>query len=165
MDLLARLDTAEQLPLANIAAASRTALLASTSAATIQPISATVDLVLHASRLGIPCAIASSAVRELVISGLAALNLEHCFEAVVARGDVLHGKPVPDLFLKAAHELGADPAQCLAVEDAPDGLTAARAAGMATLLVECGQLSWPRNRQASLPGAQLPTSDNAEVAE
>jgi sugar-phosphatase len=45
------------------------------------------------------------------------------------------GKPDPAPFLLAAQRLGADPARCLVVEDAVSGLTAARAAGMATLAV------------------------------
>lgn len=52
------------------------------------------------------------------------------FDAVVDRGQVAHGKPAPDLFLRAAALLGAAPADCLVFEDAPAGVEAARAAGM-----------------------------------
>ena len=52
------------------------------------------------------------------------------FDAVVDRGQVAHGKPAPDLFLRAAELLGAAPADCLVFEDAPAGVEAARAAGM-----------------------------------
>jgi mannitol-1-/sugar-/sorbitol-6-phosphatase len=41
-----------------------------------------------------------------------------------------HGKPHPDPYLAAAAALGADPADCLVIEDAPAGVAAARAAGM-----------------------------------
>ena len=40
------------------------------------------------------------------------------------------GKPHPDPYLAAAAALGADPADCLVIEDAPAGIAAARAAGM-----------------------------------
>lgn len=54
---------------------------------------------------------------------------------LVTADDVRHGKPAPDPFLEAAQRLGADPRRCLVVEDAPAGLTGARAAGCFTLAV------------------------------
>ncbi|ABD86042.1 HAD family hydrolase [Rhodopseudomonas palustris] len=53
----------------------------------------------------------------------------HIFSAT----QVARGKPAPDLFLFAAAQMGADPARCLVIEDSVAGITAARAAGMATL--------------------------------
>jgi pseudouridine 5'-phosphatase len=58
--------------------------------------------------------------------------------ATVVLGDdprVARGKPAPDIFLLAADELGADPASCLVVEDAPAGVAAAHAAGMQVIAV------------------------------
>jgi mannitol-1-/sugar-/sorbitol-6-phosphatase len=54
---------------------------------------------------------------------------------VVTASDVEVGKPDPAPFLLAAKRLGADPQRCLVVEDAVNGIAAARAAGMATLAV------------------------------
>lgn len=54
---------------------------------------------------------------------------------LVTVDDVQRGKPAPDPFLEAARRLGADPARCLVVEDAPKGLEAAHAAGCFTLAV------------------------------
>jgi mannitol-1-/sugar-/sorbitol-6-phosphatase len=54
---------------------------------------------------------------------------------VVTASDTPIGKPHPAPYLLAAERLGVDPARCLVVEDAPAGLTAARAAGCATLAV------------------------------
>jgi mannitol-1-/sugar-/sorbitol-6-phosphatase len=54
---------------------------------------------------------------------------------LVTADDVTHGKPHPEPFLQAARQLGADPRRCLVVEDAPQGLEAARAAGCFTLAV------------------------------
>ena len=44
-----------------------------------------------------------------------------------------HGKPAPDLFLHAADRMGARPADCVVVEDSPEGVQAARSAGMRVL--------------------------------
>ncbi|CAM3329604.1 HAD-IA family hydrolase [Dermacoccus barathri] len=78
------------------------------------------------------CAVVTSATRELGIARLCAagIPLPH---RVVTFDDVERGKPHPDPFLLAAERLGVDPAECLVVEDAPSGLTAATAAGCATL--------------------------------
>jgi sugar-phosphatase len=52
---------------------------------------------------------------------------------IVTADSITRGKPDPEGYLLGASRLGADPARCLVVEDAPAGLAAARAAGMATL--------------------------------
>lgn len=54
---------------------------------------------------------------------------------VITVDDVERGKPAPDIFLAAAERLGVEPAECLVVEDAVAGVTAAQAAGMRTLAV------------------------------
>jgi len=77
-------------------------------------------------------AIATSCTRPLAGARLAAAGLE-APEVVVTADDVERGKPDPEPFLLAARLLGVDPARCLVVEDAPAGVTAARAAGCATL--------------------------------
>lgn len=85
-----------------------------------------------ANRLGIPCAVGSSAPRENVDACLRALALESAFQATVSGADVARGKPAPDIFLKAAAALGVAPERCLVFEDAPAGIAAAHAAGMRT---------------------------------
>ena len=56
-------------------------------------------------------------------------------DVVVTASDVSVGKPHPEPYLLAARRLGADPRRCLVVEDAPAGITSARAAGCAVLAV------------------------------
>lgn len=51
------------------------------------------------------------------------------FDAIVTGEDVVHKKPAPEIFLKAAGKLGLAPERCLVVEDAVNGVAAARAAG------------------------------------
>lgn len=58
------------------------------------------------------------------------LDASRFFHAEVCGLDVLHGKPAPDIFLKAAERLGLPPARCVVVEDAVPGIEAAHAAGM-----------------------------------
>ena len=59
-------------------------------------------------------------------------TLLELFDANVCGRDV-QGKPHPDIFLLAAEELGARPAECVVVEDAPAGVEAAKAGGMMAL--------------------------------
>jgi mannitol-1-/sugar-/sorbitol-6-phosphatase len=79
-------------------------------------------------------AIVTSCTRPLAAARIDATGLV-APSLVVTASDVERGKPHPDPFLLAARRLGADPADCLVVEDAPGGLTAARSAGCATLAV------------------------------
>ncbi len=61
--------------------------------------------------------------------------LEARFQAVVAHGDYALGKPHPDPFLTAARRLAVAPCNCLALEDSHNGVRAANAAGMMTIMV------------------------------
>ena len=81
----------------------------------------------------IPSAVATSAPRENVVHTLGELGLTDRFGAVALSDDVPRGKPFPDVYLRAAEGLGVDPSACLAFEDAPVGVEAARAAGMRCL--------------------------------
>lgn len=90
---------------------------------------------LHAR--GIPLAIGTSSSRELCRVKLAAQAFGARFQVITCSDDpgVASAKPAPDIFLKAAAELGADPARCLVFEDTPKGVAAARAAGMEVIAV------------------------------
>jgi HAD superfamily hydrolase (TIGR01509 family) len=57
------------------------------------------------------------------------------FDADLSGREVPHGKPDPALFLLAAQALGVPPAHCMVIEDAPAGINAARAGGMAALAI------------------------------
>ena len=99
----------------------------------IRPISGVLEFVAVARELGICCAVGSSAPRENVDLCLRALGLNAVFAAAVSGEDVLRGKPAPDIFLKAANLIGANPGHCMVFEDAPAGIAAAHAAGMRAL--------------------------------
>jgi beta-phosphoglucomutase-like phosphatase (HAD superfamily) len=85
--------------------------------------------------VGLPRAIATSSSHASVERHLAPSGLLKRFGAVVAAGDYVRGKPHPDPFLTAAGRLGVAPADCLALEDSHNGVRAASAAGMMTVMV------------------------------
>jgi HAD superfamily hydrolase (TIGR01509 family) len=84
---------------------------------------------------GVPRAICTSSRREIVERHLAPAGLLARFQAVVAAGDYARGKPSPDPFLAAAARLGVEPGSCLALEDSHNGVRAAAASGMMTVMV------------------------------
>jgi HAD superfamily hydrolase (TIGR01509 family) len=94
-----------------------------------------LELLEELDRRGLPKAVATSSSREKADRHLLATGIERRFDAVVTRDDVDRGKPHPDLFLKAADVLGADPSLCMALEDSYNGVKAAAAAGMRVIMV------------------------------
>lgn len=83
---------------------------------------------------GLKLAVASSADPVKVNINLEEIGLERkLFQSVVTGLDIEHKKPAPDIFLKAASLVGADPASCLVVEDAISGVAAGKAAGARVL--------------------------------
>jgi mannitol-1-/sugar-/sorbitol-6-phosphatase len=79
-------------------------------------------------------AIVTSCGRELARARLAGAGLP-APAVLVSADDVRRGKPDPEGYLRAAGLLGADPARCLVIEDAPAGIAAARAAGARVVAV------------------------------
>ncbi|HWE63068.1 MAG TPA: HAD family phosphatase [Chloroflexota bacterium] len=114
-------------------------------------------LVAHLQRLGVPQAIASSAPVENITFILRALDLEGAFATAVSRWQVPNGKPFPDIFLRAAANLGVPPGQCVVLEDAPAGVQAAHAAGMRCIALVS---TWP---EEALAGADLLVRDLSTV--
>lgn len=91
---------------------------------------------LHAlEATGLRCAIATSSSHSSVQRHLAAHDIANRFHFVVAQGDYRLGKPNPDPFLRAAAMLQTAPEHCLALEDSYNGVRAAAAAGMMTVMV------------------------------
>lgn len=83
----------------------------------------------------IPLAVASSGDHEKLALGLDETRLRAYFAAIVSADDVAHGKPAPDMFLRAAQLLGVAPARCVLFEDAPSGVAGGKAAGMRVVAV------------------------------
>ena len=78
----------------------------------------------------VPVAIGTSSARSEATLMLQVMGYEAWFPVVVAGDDVPRVKPAPDIYLEAARRLGLPPGQCIALEDSPGGIAAARAAGM-----------------------------------
>ncbi len=81
--------------------------------------------------------IATSSPKVLIDFYYKHLNLENWFPFVstVYSDGSFPGKPAPDIFIKAAHNLGLAPQDCLVIEDAGSGVQAAKAAGVSKIIL------------------------------
>lgn len=84
---------------------------------------------------GVPMAVASGSSPEAIEAILTGTGLSDRLKTVVSADEVARGKPAPDVFLEAARRLGADPADCVVLEDAAPGAAAAHAAGMRCIAI------------------------------
>ncbi len=104
-------------------------------------------LLRQAQTAGVALAVASSSNHAWVDGHLQRLGLWADFSVVVCKEDVPRTKPFPDLFLLAAEKLGVAPAEAVVLEDSPNGVLAARRAGMKVVAVPnrvTAQLAFPR---------------------
>ncbi|MEX0622102.1 MAG: HAD family phosphatase [Candidatus Woykebacteria bacterium] len=87
-------------------------------------------------------ALATSAYKERVEFNLRKFPQLNSFFEVITNGDeIKNSKPSPDIFLLTAKRLGVDPRECLVIEDAESGVTAAKAAGMKVIGVNPGHVT------------------------
>lgn len=78
-------------------------------------------------------AVASSSALVNIEKNVDKLGIRADFDALVTGLSVKNPKPAPDIFLKAAMELGVNPNECIVIEDSCNGVRAAKAAGMASI--------------------------------
>lgn len=87
-------------------------------------------LIEYAAALGIPYCIASSSPMSIIKAVVDSQGWTKLIPHLFSADDVRLGKPAPDVYLYAAEKLGANPAECLALEDSATGARSAVAAGM-----------------------------------
>ena len=101
----------------------------------LRPIAGVAEAVKQIREAGIAVCVASQGKLEKTRLSLRLTGLDDLFEydALFSAYQVPRGKPHPDLFLHAAHAMGADPSRSVVIEDTPSGVEAAVAAGMDVL--------------------------------
>ena len=106
------------------------------------PMAGALEAINTARTIGFRVAIASSSSRELIDAVVDRLGIGALIDAVCTADDEDRGKPDPGVYLSAAQALDVMPAQCVAIEDSPVGVSAAVAAGMRCIGVRShGELS------------------------
>jgi beta-phosphoglucomutase len=130
------------------------------SCGALAPLPGLVELLDRLEEASVPVALATSAPAENVYHTLHELGLTQRLTRVVRSDQVPRGKPHPDVFLEAARAIEADPTRCLAFEDAPMGVRAARAAGM-----RCVAVTTTFTREAFAAEDAVPDETVADFAE
>ena len=113
----------------------------------LKPLEGVTDFIERCQKRGLKMAVASSADPPKVQINLSEIGIpSSTFGTVVTGLDIEHKKPAPDIFLKAAENLGVDPSGCLVIEDAVSGVAAGKAAGAKVLALTTSfaaeKLSW-----------------------
>ncbi len=101
----------------------------------VTPFPGVIDLLKILNANGILAAVASSAPLENIRLIMAEAGTAEYFQAVVYGREVSEGKPSPQIYLLAAQKLGAEPANCIVIEDAVAGVEGAKRAGMRCIAV------------------------------
>jgi HAD superfamily hydrolase (TIGR01509 family) len=91
------------------------------------------ELLADVAAAGIPCALVTSSERPIMDAVIGKIGV--AFDATVCAADVGAAKPAPEPYLLAAKLLGADPPRCVVLEDSPNGIAAAEAAGCRVIAV------------------------------
>ncbi len=107
---------------------------------------------------GVKLGVASSSTRDWVEGHLDRLGILKLFDCVRCRDDVAHAKPEPDLYLASLDCLGLAASEAVAIEDSPNGITAAKRAGM-----RCVAVPNPITRSLDVSHADLILGSLAEV--
>lgn len=86
-------------------------------------------------QMGYSMAVVTATAQEQAVSNLKLAGLLPFFDHVINASMVKRGKPAPDVYLYACEVLGVQPENCYAVEDSPNGVMSAHAAGCRTIMI------------------------------
>jgi len=99
----------------------------------LKPLPGAIKLIKSLAKDGVKLALASSAPIENIQLLTRGLGIDDYFDSIICDQDVTEGKPNPQVFLLAAQRLGIEPKDCIVIEDAVAGVSAAKKAGMLCL--------------------------------
>lgn len=97
--------------------------------------SGVVEILKYLKDKGIKIGLATSTVRERAINNLRQHNIEKYFDKLIFGDMIEHGKPAPDIYLKACEMLEVKPEETIAVEDSINGIKSAGTAGLYPVMV------------------------------
>ena len=101
----------------------------------LAPMPGLVELLAALERNAVPKGIATSSRRSFVERVLGTFGYQPRFSPILTSEDITHGKPHPEIYLKAAERLNVTPGEMVVLEDSQNGCRAAVAAGAITIAV------------------------------
>jgi beta-phosphoglucomutase family hydrolase len=101
----------------------------------IEPVPGALEFVRKFREMPVKVALATSSRKPKMKMIMEQLKFMEHFDATVSGDEVLKSKPAPDIFLHAAKKLGVEPGDCVVVEDAINGVKAAKSAGMKCIAI------------------------------
>jgi HAD superfamily hydrolase (TIGR01509 family) len=114
----------------------------------VEPLPGVRETIARLKSIPVPVGLASASLRQWVDATLAGIGLAGEFDITVSASEVERAKPAPDMYLRAAEELGVPAAECIAVEDTRTGVASARAAGMYVVQVRAASTALPPIKEA-----------------
>jgi HAD superfamily hydrolase (TIGR01509 family) len=126
---------------------------------TLPAVDGVSERIADAERAGLALGVSSSSTRSWVAGHLTRLGLIQHFGAVCTREDVTHTKPDPALYALAVERLGVRPQDAIALEDSPNGIASAKAAGLF-----CVAIPNPLTKDMSLKQADLHVESMAALS-
>ncbi|MDO4311485.1 MAG: HAD family phosphatase [Eubacteriales bacterium] len=96
----------------------------------LHPMPGVLELIRELHEAGVLLAVASSSPRETIERNMKMFDVLDCFDTIVSGLECRQGKPAPEIYLKAAENLGVMPKECVVIEDSVNGVKAGKAAGM-----------------------------------
>lgn len=105
----------------------------------VRPISGVLNFIKNLHGNNFKLALASSSTENFINHILNSLKIKHFFTIIINGDEIKKGKPNPDIFLKAAEKLNVSPLNCLVLEDSPNGIKAAKSAGMKCIAITTSQ--------------------------
>ncbi len=94
-----------------------------------------IEMIDRLCKHGFILAIASATNRKFITTVVDKLKIKSKFKIIASGDEVAFGKPNPEIFLLAAKKIHLLSKQCLVIEDAPNGVKAAKAAGMKCIAI------------------------------
>lgn len=96
----------------------------------LKPMPGAVELIRKLHEGGILLAVASSSPRKVIEHHMEVFGIRSYFDTIVSGLECKEGKPAPEIYLKAAENLGVEPSECVVIEDSFNGVLSGKAAGM-----------------------------------
>lgn len=95
-----------------------------------------IDFLNYCKKKSLKLALGSSSSSDVVNKYLELADMKSVFDVCICGDMVSRGKPAPDIFLRCSKEIGISPNNILVLEDSPNGVLAAKAAGMRVFAIQ-----------------------------